>query len=327
MRAASILLLPALCLVLALGCEDRGEGPVIRSLTPDFGSTHGGDTLTVSGEGFAGPLTVTVAGRKAHTVEPLDEHSFLLTVPPGEEGLADVCVTLADGSRGEVRQAFLYQDPAFSPQLVMVSPCSGLHEGGYTVTLTGGNFQAGARVLFGGLDSPDVQVLGASLLTAVTPRMPIGALDVVVENPDGRKAWMPQAFTSECLTDQEQVILDLVNQERAGQGLPPLSADPSLCTAARLHSQDMIDRDFFDHQNPDGLWPEDRVSAQGYAFHTVGENIAAGDASPYQTMATWMASPGHRANILDPDYQHIGIGRKTGGTWGIYWTQVFARPR
>jgi len=150
---------------------------------------------------------------------------------------------------------------------------------------------------------------------------------VVAQNIDGRKAWMPQAFTSECLTADEQYILDFVNQERAAVGLPPLTPHPALCMAARRHCEDMVDRVFFDHENPDGLCADDRVTAQGYVFETLGENIAAGTFSAYDTMNQWMASPGHSMNILGCDYTEIGIGHKIGGLWGVYWTQLFAQPR
>jgi uncharacterized protein YkwD len=312
--------------LLALGCEHAGEdGPGIESLTPNFG--WGGDTVTVRGEGFAGPLIVKVGGYKAVSVEYIDVNEFRMEVPSNAEGLADVSVMLRDGSRGEKRNAFSYQDPSLSPQVAVFSPTTGLHEGDTEVTLSGGNFHDGIIIYFQGVPCTQVQVLGLNIVTAVTPGMPLGCLDVVVENIDGRKAWLPQAFTSKCLTPDEQYILDFVNQERAYAGLAPLTPHPALCIAARLHCQDMIDRDFFDHENPDGLFADDRVASQGYVFETLGENIAAGTFSAIDTMNQWMASPSHSMNILDLNYQEIGIGHKIGGLWGVYWTQLFAKPR
>ncbi|BAU87675.1 allergen V5/tpx-1 family protein [Streptomyces laurentii] len=83
----------------------------------------------------------------------------------------------------------------------------------------------------------------------------------------------------------------------------------------------MAARDFFDHTNPDGDGPGERVTATGYQWSTYGENIAKGQATAAEVMEGWMNSPGHRANILNCDFREIGIGLHTSG--GPYWTQVF----
>jgi uncharacterized protein YkwD len=83
----------------------------------------------------------------------------------------------------------------------------------------------------------------------------------------------------------------------------------------------MAARDFFDHTNPDGDGPGERVTAAGYRWATYGENIAKGQRTPAQVMESWMNSPGHRANILNCSFEEIGIGLHDGG--GPYWTQVF----
>ncbi|MFD8209330.1 sigma-70 family RNA polymerase sigma factor [Streptomyces sp. NPDC059695] len=119
----------------------------------------------------------------------------------------------------------------------------------------------------------------------------------------------------------QQEVIDLVNTERSKAGCGPLTEHPLLTKAAQGHSDDMAARNFFDHTNPDGDGPGERVTAAGYAWSTYGENIAQGQTTPAQVMDSWMNSPGHRANILNCDFKEIGIGLHSSG--GPYWTQVF----
>ncbi|MER5386310.1 CAP domain-containing protein [Streptomyces sp. NPDC002688] len=118
-------------------------------------------------------------------------------------------------------------------------------------------------------------------------------------------------------------VIALTNAERASAGLPPLSADTPLTTAAQAHSADMVARDFYAHTSPEGGQPWDRAAAAGCTRRTIGENIACGQRSPAEVVQGWMDSPGHRANILKPDFTHIGIGLAGGGRAGTYWTQLF----
>jgi len=129
-------------------------------------------------------------------------------------------------------------------------------------------------------------------------------------------------------------VLALVNQVRA-QGADcgskgmfaatgPLTMDPALRCAAREHSADMAARNFFDHTNPDGESPWDRMGKAGYgSYSNAGENIAAGSPDAQGTMNQWLGSDGHCANIMSPSFQHIGVGYSTGGPYGHLWTQVF----
>ncbi|MBT2489499.1 sigma-70 family RNA polymerase sigma factor [Streptomyces sp. ISL-96] len=123
-----------------------------------------------------------------------------------------------------------------------------------------------------------------------------------------------------------QQVTDLVNTERADNGCGPVSQNSRLNTAAQRHSADMAARDFFDHTNPDGAGPGERITAAGYAWSTYGENIAMGQRTPAQVMESWMNSSGHRANILNCSFKEIGIGihDASGGPW---WTQVFGASR
>ena len=117
-------------------------------------------------------------------------------------------------------------------------------------------------------------------------------------------------------------VLDLVNVERTQNGCSPLTWDDGLATLAQEHSVDMVERGFFDHTNPDGLSPFDRMRIAGISFGHAAENIAAGQRTPEAVVNAWMNSTGHRANILNPNLTHIGVGFHN-----YYWTQVFASFR
>jgi len=126
-------------------------------------------------------------------------------------------------------------------------------------------------------------------------------------------------------------VLTIVNIERAESGLGPLSECFALNQSALLHSQDMNARDFFDHTNPDGKSPSDRIRLTGF-FGTAksrwtGENIAAGFRDAASVMAAWMKSPGHRANVLNSKFSQLGVGiastRSDSPYSGYIWTQNF----
>ncbi|MET8450856.1 sigma-70 family RNA polymerase sigma factor [Streptomyces sp. NPDC005209] len=117
-------------------------------------------------------------------------------------------------------------------------------------------------------------------------------------------------------------VVALVNKERANAGCGPLTEDPQLDKAAQGLSDDMAARNFFDHTDPDGRDPGQRITAAGYRWSTYGENIAQGQQTPASVMDSWMHSPGHRANILNCSFKNIGVGvhKGSGGPW---WTQDF----
>ncbi|MER6332089.1 sigma-70 family RNA polymerase sigma factor [Streptomyces sp. NPDC001034] len=122
--------------------------------------------------------------------------------------------------------------------------------------------------------------------------------------------------------DTVSQVVALVNKERASAGCAPLTEDPRLQQAAQAHSDDMAARHFFDHVNPDGADPGQRITAAGYRWSAYGENIAMGQQSPASVMDAWMNSSGHRANILNCSFKNIGVGvhKGAGGPW---WTQDF----
>ncbi|MCH0564155.1 MULTISPECIES: sigma-70 family RNA polymerase sigma factor [unclassified Streptomyces] len=117
-------------------------------------------------------------------------------------------------------------------------------------------------------------------------------------------------------------VVALVNKERAKAGCGPLTEDSQLDKAALAHSDDMAARGFFDHTNPDGVGPGQRITDAGYRWSSYGENIAQGQQTPQAVMDAWMNSPGHRANILNCSFKNLGVGvhQGSGGPW---WTQDF----
>lgn len=120
----------------------------------------------------------------------------------------------------------------------------------------------------------------------------------------------------------EATMLHMVNQERAKQGLDPLSMDPQLLTLARSYSQKMFAGGFFSHVDPDGNDPFDRMEQSGIEFEHAGENLALAP-SVELAMQGLMNSLGHRANILSDKYHKVGIGVVDGGIYGKMFTQEF----
>ncbi len=121
-------------------------------------------------------------------------------------------------------------------------------------------------------------------------------------------------------------MLGRLNIIRSDHDLGTLRMDERLNKAAQLHSDDMADRDFFDHQNPEGARMTDRADAFGYHWRLLMENIAAGQTSPAGAVSGWMHSTDHRAAILNAKGRDAGMGHSfrqdDGGTVILrhYWT-------
>ncbi|MDJ0619725.1 MAG: CAP domain-containing protein [Calothrix sp. MO_192.B10] len=117
-------------------------------------------------------------------------------------------------------------------------------------------------------------------------------------------------------------VAKLTNRVRAKYRLRPLRFNCRLYRAAQRHTVDMVKRNKISHTGSDGSSVGVRVKRSGYKFSAVAENVAKGQRTPSQVVKSWMNSPGHRRNILNPRYTEIGVGYAN-----RYWTQVFARPR
>jgi uncharacterized YkwD family protein len=132
----------------------------------------------------------------------------------------------------------------------------------------------------------------------------------------------PSTTPASGLTADEQAMVNLANQERAKAGLKPLAVDTRLVSLARQKSQDMITNNYFGHQSPTYGSPFDMMKKAGVTYRTAGENLA-GASTVQQAHSGLMNSSGHRANILNPNFTHIGIGAVKGGRYGAMWTQMF----
>lgn len=129
--------------------------------------------------------------------------------------------------------------------------------------------------------------------------------------------------TDSSLSEFEQEVIRLTNEERESRDLEPLDIAEDVSEVARVKSEDMRDDNYFSHTSPTYGSPFDMLRSFDISYRSAGENIAAGQATPEQVVNSWMNSPGHRANILNSGYTHIGIGYAEGGSYRHYWTQMF----
>jgi uncharacterized YkwD family protein len=129
-----------------------------------------------------------------------------------------------------------------------------------------------------------------------------------------------QAPVSAGISQYAQQVIELTNKERARAGLPALKADAQLSAVAQKKSQDMQQNHYFSHTSPTYGSPFDMMRDFGITYKTAGENIAQGQRTPQEVVTAWMNSPGHRANILNQQFTHIGVGFEQAGN---HWTQMF----
>lgn len=131
-----------------------------------------------------------------------------------------------------------------------------------------------------------------------------------------------QVPSSGYMTVDEQKMLELVNSEREKAGLAPLIPDKELIKLARMKSRDMIENNYFGHNSPVYGSPFEMMKSYGISYKYAGENIA-GAPTVEKAHSSLMNSPGHRRNILNPNYTHVGIGIIDGGPYGKMFTQLF----
>jgi uncharacterized protein YkwD len=164
-----------------------------------------------------------------------------------------------------------------------------------------------------------------------TPATPLPAMPAVAAVT---RASVPTPALSPTLATR---ALQLVNDVRArgthcGDELfgpaPPVALSGTLANVALGHANDMAEKNYFEHVDPAGQSPADRVRAVGYSEKLVGENIAYGPKSVDEVVQGWLDSPGHCENIMDPRFVEMGIGLAPGHVKrGLYWVQVLAEPR
>lgn len=170
-------------------------------------------------------------------------------------------------------------------------------------------------------------VVSGDSLWKIAVKYQVGLSEIKSANPQiknydliypGDKITIPTADSS--VTAYEQEVIRLVNEIRAENGLKTLTYDWELSRVARYKSQDMKDNKYFSHTSPVYGTPFQMIKSFGISYRSAGENIARGYATPQAVVNGWMNSSGHRANILNANYTHIGVGYVSGGN---YWTQMF----
>ena len=162
--------------------------------------------------------------------------------------------------------------------------------------------------------------------------------NVLDPSSDGPLATVAEPYASQKLTDYinsgssdlsalEQEIVNLVNQERQARGLAPLSVNSRLVSAAQQHAGNMARYNQMSHTLPQADLPNlvDRLNYYNYDYRAAGENIAWNYRSADAVMTAWMNSPGHRANILNPNFTEIGVGVRYNSRGEPYYCQVFGR--
>lgn len=198
---------------------------------------------------------------------------------------------------------------------------SGWYNSNYYSTRTGGYVQYSV---------PTYRPTTPSIPSTTTPVQNPTPVPAPVPVPQPTPTPIPQTPTqpqtaptpSAGLTAEETAMLNLLNQERMNNGLAALQVDARLVALARQKSQDMLVNNYFGHTSPSYGSPFQMMRAAGISYHTAGENLA-GASNAATAHSALMNSSGHRANILNPAYTHVGIGAVSGSRFGMLFTQMF----
>ena len=142
-------------------------------------------------------------------------------------------------------------------------------------------------------------------------------------NPEQKPESTPEQKPSTDFSSYQQQVLDLVNAERTKRGISALTLDSNLSSVATKKSQDMVNKNYFDHTSPTYGSPFDMMKQFGISYRTAGENIAKGQKTPQEVVTAWMNSEGHRKNILNPNFTNLGVGIAKDSNGTTYWTQMF----
>lgn len=166
-----------------------------------------------------------------------------------------------------------------------------------------------------------IYVNGVKFKLPLTPNCP--NLPSKPNNTPSNPSTTPEQKPSTDFSSYQQQVLDLVNAERAKRGISALTLDSSLSSVATKKSQDMVNKNYFDHTSPTYGSPFDMMKQFGISYRTAGENIAKGQKTPQEVVAAWMNSEGHRKNILNPNFTNLGVGIAKDSNKTTYWTQMF----
>ncbi|HEU4947407.1 MAG TPA: CAP domain-containing protein [Kribbella sp.] len=213
-----------------------------------------------------------------------------------------------------------------APGALSVGPDATIGSPGVTTTSADGTTTSGTPVGSPTGTTSSVPVTTRQTTASVTVSPPATPRTTTKPKPSRPTTTAPTGGGSSAL---ERQVLDLTNAARQDKGCRPLSLESSLVEAAGEHASDMVRRHFFDHNNPDGKSPFDRMEAAGFRGSAMAENIAVGYTSAQAVFDGWMKSSGHRKNILNCSYNKIGIGYDPGqvkSEWGNgSWVQDFGR--
>ena len=170
-------------------------------------------------------------------------------------------------------------------------------------------------------------VVRGDTMWKIAARYQVGTSEIIAANPQvadpdliypGQRLTIPQV--ADATLDYEGEVVRLVNEIRARNGLPALTANWELARVARYKSEEMSAKGYFSHTSPTYGTPFQMMTAFGISARSAGENIAYGQRTPAAVVNAWMNSSGHRANILSAAYTQIGVGYCASGN---YWTQLF----
>ena len=156
-----------------------------------------------------------------------------------------------------------------------------------------------------------------------TPSKPSTTPQQKPESTPSKPSTTPDQKPSTDFSSYQQQVLDLVNAERTKRGISALTLDSNLSSVATKKSQDMVNKNYFDHTSPTYGSPFDMMKQFGISYRTAGENIAKGQKTPQEVVTAWMNSEGHRKNILNPNFTNLGVGIAKDSKGTTYWTQMF----
>lgn len=173
-------------------------------------------------------------------------------------------------------------------------------------------------------------VVSGDTMWKIAVKNQVGISELISANPQianpamiipGQKISIPNIDVK----TMENQVIKLVNQARVNAGLQPFTANWELSRVARYKSQDMANKGYFNHTSPTYGSPFTMMQNFGIKFTAAGENIAMGQRTAQEVMNSWMNSPGHRSNILNPSFNQIGVGLAKNSNGTCYWTQQFIR--
>lgn len=154
-----------------------------------------------------------------------------------------------------------------------------------------------------------------------------GCYSTAESEEQGRLAVGTKCITTDAAERLADQVLQLVNLARAEEALQPVAVSTKLQQVAEDYACRMVEEGFFGHEDPiTGQSSGERVISGKYIFHSIGENLAAGQTTAAEVMKSWMESPSHRDVILDPNWKDVGIAVRGGGEYSIYWVQEFGDP-